>query len=72
MLWCWGRNRAKACTMMHLLIVVSFNFAFQLVHNGFVFPENNSDCLTLKLGISKNDALAIAKYNLLVRNSLLP
>ena len=41
---------------------------FQLVHNGFVFAENNSDCLTLKLGISKNDALAVAKYNLLVSN----
>ena len=39
----------------------------QLVHNGFVFSGNQSDCLTLKLGISKNDALAAAKYALLDR-----
>jgi histone-lysine N-methyltransferase SETD3 len=33
-----------------------------LVHNGFVFDANNSDCLTLRLGISKNDPLAVDKF----------
>ena len=32
-----------------------------LVHNGFVFEANNEDCLTLKLGLSKNDSLALQK-----------
>lgn len=36
-----------------------------LVHNGFVFGENQDDCLTLKLGISKNDPLAGDKVGIL-------
>lgn len=36
-----------------------------LVHNGFVFESNQDDCLTLKLGISKNDALAADKVSFL-------
>lgn len=36
-----------------------------LVHNGFVFESNQDDCLTLKLGISKNDALALDKVSFL-------
>ena len=36
-----------------------------LVHNGFVFESNKDDCLTLKLGISKNDALANDKVKIL-------
>ena len=36
-----------------------------LVHNGFVFDANSDDCLTLKLGISKNDAMAADKVSFL-------
>ena len=36
-----------------------------LVHNGFVFESNHDDCLTLKFGISKNDALAGQKLSIL-------
>lgn len=41
-----------------------------LVHNGFVFDNNTSDCLTLRLGISKNDPLASEKHNLLEHLSI--
>lgn len=36
-----------------------------LVHNGFVFEQNQDDCLTMKFGISKNDSLALDKYKIL-------
>lgn len=36
-----------------------------LVHNGFVFADNQDDCLTLKLGISKNDPMAADKVSIL-------
>ncbi len=48
------------------IVLVHFEFALQLVHNGFVYDDNHADCLTLRLGISKNDALAAEKYSLLV------
>ena len=41
-----------------------------LVHNGFVFESNEDDCLTLKLGISKNDALIHEKVNILEELSI--
>ena len=41
-----------------------------LVHNGFVFESNKDDCLTLKLGISKNDALANEKVKILEELSI--
>merc|ERR1719244_1141911 len=28
-----------------------------LIHNGFVFPDNQSDCLTVRLGVAKTDPL---------------
>jgi histone-lysine N-methyltransferase SETD3 len=36
-----------------------------LIHNGFVFPDNQEDCLTLRLGVAKTDALAAARLALL-------
>ena len=41
-----------------------------LVHNGFVFESNQDDCLTFKLGISKNDALANEKVKILEELSI--
>ena len=43
-----------------------------LVHNGFVAAENAANALQVKLGISKNDALASAKYDLLSRLVISP
>ena len=36
-----------------------------LIHNGFVFPDNQDDCLTLRLGVAKTDPLASARLALL-------
>jgi len=36
-----------------------------LIHNGFVFPDNQADCLTIKLGIAKTDPLANIRLQLL-------
>lgn len=41
-----------------------------LVHNGFVFDTNVNDCLTLKLGISKNDPNAADKFKFLEELSI--
>ena len=41
-----------------------------LVHNGFVFESNDDDCFTMKLGISKNDPLALDKTNFLEELSI--
>ena len=38
-----------------------------LVHNGFVFPDNQADCLTIRLGVAKTDTLATARLALLER-----
>ncbi|GIY88642.1 actin-histidine N-methyltransferase [Caerostris extrusa] len=35
-----------------------------LVHNGFVYPENENDAVEIKLGISKNDPLCSQKNEL--------
>ena len=36
-----------------------------LIHNGFVFPDNQTDCLTVKLGVAKTDPLANQRLQLL-------
>jgi len=36
-----------------------------LIHNGFVFPDNQTDCLTVRLGVAKTDPLAAARLALL-------
>jgi len=36
-----------------------------LIHNGFVFPDNQSDCLTVRLGVAKTDPLAATRLALL-------
>ena len=38
-----------------------------LIHNGFVFPDNQADCLTIRLGVAKTDTLATARLALLER-----
>merc|ERR1719384_2050819 len=38
-----------------------------LIHNGFVFPDNQADCLTIRLGVAKTDTLATACLALLER-----
>jgi histone-lysine N-methyltransferase SETD3 len=38
-----------------------------LIHNGFVFPDNQADCLTVRLGVAKTDSLAAARLALLER-----
>jgi len=38
-----------------------------LIHNGFVFPDNQTDCLTVRLGVAKTDPLAAARLALLER-----
>ncbi|KAK7000066.1 histone-lysine N-methyltransferase setd3 [Biomphalaria glabrata] len=43
-----------------------------LVHNGFVYPDNEHDRLCLKLGISKSDPLYTQKSDLLSKLSLAP
>ncbi|XP_059178140.1 actin-histidine N-methyltransferase-like [Physella acuta] len=43
-----------------------------LVHNGFVYPENEHDRLCLKLGISKGDSLFALKSELLAKLNLAP
>merc|ERR1719412_438104 len=36
-----------------------------LIHNGFVFPDNQSDYLTVRLGVAKTDALCAERTKLL-------
>lgn len=36
-----------------------------LIHNGFVFPDNQSDCLTVRLGVAKTDPLSTTRLALL-------
>ena len=36
-----------------------------MIHNGFVFADNQADCLTVRLGVAKTDALAAARLALL-------
>ena len=36
-----------------------------LIHNGFVFPDSQTDCLTVKLGVAKTDPLAALRLKLL-------
>merc|ERR1719270_2882149 len=36
-----------------------------LIHNGFVFPDNQIDCLTVKLGVAKTDPMAAKRLQLL-------
>ncbi|KAH9507193.1 Histone-lysine N-methyltransferase setd3 [Bulinus truncatus] len=43
-----------------------------LVHNGFVYPDNEHDRLCLKLGISKGDSLYTLKSDLLSKLNLAP
>merc|ERR1719445_473808 len=38
-----------------------------LIHNGFVFADNQTDCLTVRLGVAKTDTLATARLALLER-----
>merc|ERR1719384_2082863 len=38
-----------------------------LIHNGFVFPDNQANCLTIRLGVAKTDTLATARLALLER-----
>jgi len=38
-----------------------------LIHNGFVFLDNQQDCLTLRLGVAKTDPLAAPRLALLDR-----
>lgn len=42
-----------------------------LLHNGFVYPRNENDKMTLKLGVSKNDPLYSLRAELLTRLNLL-
>ncbi|XP_070578396.1 actin-histidine N-methyltransferase-like [Ptychodera flava] len=44
--------------------------AEMLIHDGFVYPENQKDKTTLKLGVSKNDSLFAMKAELLARMRL--
>merc|ERR1719150_1936248 len=36
-----------------------------LIHNGFVFPDNQTDCLTVRLGVAKTDSLYAERTKLL-------
>jgi len=36
-----------------------------LIHNGFIFPDNQTDCLTVRLGVAKTDQLAAARLAVL-------
>jgi len=38
-----------------------------LIHNGFVFADNQTDCLTVRLGVAKTDPLAASRLALLER-----
>ena len=38
-----------------------------MVHNGFVFPDNQHDCLTIRLGVARTDSQAQARNALLER-----
>merc|ERR1711874_695287 len=38
-----------------------------LIHNGFVFADNQTDCLTVRLGVAKTDTLASQRLGLLER-----
>ena len=36
-----------------------------LIHNGFVFPDNQTDCVTVKLGVARTDPLSATRHKLL-------
>jgi len=41
-----------------------------LIHNGFVFPDNQTDSLTVKLGVAKTDPLSATRLKLLEKLEL--
>jgi len=61
---CYAHRQFSCGEQMTLFYGVRANCDL-FIHNGFVFPDNQEDCLTLRLGIAKTDPLASARLNLL-------
>ncbi|XP_067681659.1 actin-histidine N-methyltransferase-like [Haliotis asinina] len=68
---CYTLREFKAEEQIFIFYGARSNAEF-LVHNGFVYPENEHDRLCLKLGISKGDPLFAAKAEVLNRIGLQP
>ena len=61
---CYAQRKFAAGEQLTIFYGVRANCDL-LVHNGFVFPDNQTDCLTLRLGVAKTDPLAAARLALL-------
>ncbi|KAK7103751.1 actin-histidine N-methyltransferase-like [Littorina saxatilis] len=66
---CYAQEDVTAGNQIFMFYGPRSNGEF-LVHNGFVYPENEHDRLCLKLGISKGDPLCEAKSEVLGKISL--
>jgi len=61
---CYAQRKFTAGEQFTIFYGVRANCDF-LIHNGFVFPDNQEDCLTLRLGIAKTDAHALFRHAIL-------
>lgn len=61
---CYAQRNFSAGEQLTIFYGVRANCDL-FIHNGFVFPDNQEDCLTLRLGIAKTDPLSSARLDLL-------
>ncbi|KAK6183292.1 hypothetical protein SNE40_010798 [Patella caerulea] len=68
---CYALRDFEAGEQVYIFYGARSNAEF-LIHNGFVYPENNYDRLCIKLGISKNDPLFQHKSEVLTKIGISP
>lgn len=61
---CYAQRKFTAGEQLTIFYGIRANCDL-FIHNGFVFPDNQEDCLTLRLGIAKTDPLASSRLQLL-------
>lgn len=66
---CYADNEYSADEQVFIFYGVRTNADF-LVHNGFVYPDNEHDAVKIRLGVSRSDPLYSLRYRLLQTLSL--
>jgi protein-histidine N-methyltransferase len=66
---CYADGEYAADDQVYIFYGVRTNADF-LVHNGFVYPDNEHDAVKIRLGVSRSDPLYSIRYRLLQTLSL--
>lgn len=66
---CYADSDYSADDQVYIFYGVRTNADF-LVHNGFVYPDNEHDAVKIRLGVSRSDPLYSLRYRLLQTLSL--